>query len=149
MTEPALDIQGILELAPHRYPFLMVDRILEHTENRAVGIKNVTYNEPCFTGHFPGRPLFPGVLMIEALGQLGGLMVLSQDRFKGKLAFFTAADNVKWRRQVTPGDQMVMEAELLKEKRGLCVVQGKAEVNGELACEATLKFMVVDESQQK
>ncbi|MCA8916242.1 MAG: 3-hydroxyacyl-ACP dehydratase FabZ [Planctomycetes bacterium] len=141
----AVDIQGILDVAPHRYPFLMVDRILEKTATTAVGIKNVTVNEPCFTGHFPGRPIFPGVLMLEALAQLGGFLVLSRDEHKGKLAFFTGADEVKWRRTVIPGDQVRLEVEVLKEKRGLCIVQGKATVDGELACEATVKFMVTDQ----
>ncbi|MCA8945621.1 MAG: 3-hydroxyacyl-[acyl-carrier-protein] dehydratase FabZ, partial [Planctomycetes bacterium] len=78
VTSGALDIQGVLNIAPHRYPFLMVDRVLERTDNKAVGIKNVTYNEPCFTGHFPERPIFPGVLMLEALAQMGGLLVLGR-----------------------------------------------------------------------
>lgn len=140
-----VDIQGILDVAPHRYPFLMVDRVLEQTETTAIGIKNVTYNEPCFTGHFPGRPIFPGVLMLEALAQIGGFLVLSRKDNKGKLALFTAADDVKWRRTVVPGDQVRLEVELLKEKRGLCVVKGQATVEGQLACAATVKFMVTEE----
>jgi 3-hydroxyacyl-[acyl-carrier-protein] dehydratase len=151
MNEPVpqnlgpLDIQGVLNIAPHRYPFLMVDRVLERSGNKAVGIKNVTYNEPCFTGHFPGRPIFPGVLMLEALAQIGGLLVLGRPENKGKLAFFTGADEVSWRRLVIPGDTIRLEAELLKERRGLCIVKGMATVEGELACEATVKFMVTDE----
>jgi 3-hydroxyacyl-[acyl-carrier-protein] dehydratase len=141
----ALDIQGVLKIAPHRYPFLMVDRVLERSDNKAVGIKNVTYNEPCFMGHFPGRPIFPGVLMLEALAQMGGLLVLGRSENMGKLALFTGADEVKWRRTVVPGDTVRLEVELLKEKRGLCIVQGKATVDGELACEATVKFMVTSE----
>lgn len=144
-TEPTVDIQGILDVAPHRYPFLMVDRIIELTDTTAVGIKNVTYNEPCFTGHFPGRPIFPGVLMLEALAQLGGFLVLSRDENKGKLALFTAADDVKWRRTVVPGDQVRIRVELVKEKRGLCVAKGEATVDGKLACSATVKFMVTNE----
>lgn len=140
-----LDIQGVLNIAPHRYPFLMVDRVLERTGNRAVGIKNVTFNEPCFMGHFPGRPVFPGVLMLEAIAQVGGLLVLGRAENMGKLAFFTGADEVSWRRMVVPGDQIRIEAELLKERRGLCVVKGVATVEGELACEATVKFMVTEE----
>lgn len=141
----ALDIQGVLRIAPHRYPFLMVDRVLERSENKAVGIKNVTYNEPCFTGHFPERPIFPGVLMLEALAQMGGLLVLGREENIGKLALFTGADEVKWRRTVVPGDQVRLEVELLKEKRGLCIVKGEASVDGELACSATVKFMVTQE----
>lgn len=141
----ALDIQGVLNIAPHRYPFLMVDRVLERSGNKAIGIKNVTYNEPCFTGHFPDRPIFPGVLMLEALAQMGGLLVLGRDENMGKLALFTGADEVKWRRTVVPGDQVRLSVELLKEKRGLCVVKGEATVDGELACAATVKFMVTEE----
>ncbi|MCB9933182.1 MAG: 3-hydroxyacyl-ACP dehydratase FabZ [Planctomycetes bacterium] len=140
-----LDIQGVLNIAPHRYPFLMVDRVIERTANKAVGIKNVTFNEPCFMGHFPGRPVFPGVLMLEAIAQVGGLLVLGRAENMGKLAFFTGADEVSWRRMVVPGDQIRIEAELLKERRGLCVVKGVATVEGELACEATVKFMVTEE----
>lgn len=140
-----LDIQGVLNIAPHRYPFLMVDRVIERTANKAVGIKNVTFNEPCFMGHFPGRPVFPGVLMLEAIAQVGGLLVLGRAENMGKLAFFTGADEVSWRRMVVPGDQIRIEADLLKERRGLCVVKGVATVEGELACEATVKFMVTEE----
>lgn len=151
MNEAALpndgevDILGILDVAPHRYPFLMMDRVLSRTATTAVGIKNVTYNEPCFMGHFPGRPVFPGVLILEGIAQLGGFLVLSRPEHKGKLAFFAAADEVKWRRTVVPGDQMRFEVELLKEKRGLCIAQGKVTVDGQLACEATVKFMVMEE----
>lgn len=144
-ADSAVDIQGILDVAPHRYPFLMVDRVIEMTDTTAIGIKNVTYNEPCFTGHFPGRPIFPGVLMLEALAQLGGFLVLSREENKGKLALFTAADQVKWRRTVVPGDQVRIQVELMKEKRGLCVVEGEAAVEGQLACAATVKFMVTEE----
>lgn len=145
----ALDIQGILRVAPHRYPFLMVDRVLEAQGSRAVGIKNVTFNEPCFMGHFPGRPVFPGVLQIEALAQIGGLLVLQKPEHKGKLAFFTSVEGVKFRRVVVPGDQMLLEATVLRERRGLAEVEARASVNGEMCCEGTLKFMVVDEKAQQ
>lgn len=142
---PAVDIQGILKVAPHRYPFLLVDKVLEMSDTAAIGIKNVTYNEPCFMGHFPERPIFPGVLMLEAIAQLGGYLVLSRDENRGKLAFFTAADEVKWRRTVVPGDQVRLQVELLKERRGLCVAKGEATVNGQVACTAMVKFMVTDD----
>lgn len=150
MNEPmpdngALDIQGILGIAPHRYPFLMVDRLLECSQTKAVAIKNVTVNEPCFMGHFPGRPIFPGVLMLEAIAQVGGVIVLRRPENNGNLAYFTGADEVKWRRSVIPGDQLRFEVQLLKEKRGLCVVKGEATVNDELACSATVKFMVTQD----
>ncbi len=142
----AQNIQGILSVAPHRYPFLMIDRVISQEGSRAVGVKNVTYNEPCFTGHFPGKPIFPGVLMLEAIAQLGGFSILSRPENKGKLAYFTGADEVRWRRLVVPGDQIRIETELLKEKRGLCIVKGLATVEGDLCCEATVKFMVTGES---
>lgn len=142
----AQDIQGILNIAPHRYPFLMIDRVISQEGGKAVGVKNVTYNEPCFTGHFPGKPIFPGVLTLEAIAQLGGLAILSRPENKGKLAYFTGADEVSWRRLVVPGDQIRIETELLKERRGLCIVKGVATVEGELCCEATVKFMVTSES---
>lgn len=155
MTEPnqpeipgnkgPLDIQGILKIAPHRYPFLMVDRVLWHTETKAEGYKNITFNEPCFMGHFPERPLFPGVLQIEALAQLGGLLVLSRAENIGKLAFFTAVDEFKFRRQVVPGDKLKLEAELLREKRNLCVVKARASVEGQMTCEGLVSFMVMEE----
>jgi len=144
----ALDIQGILRVAPHRYPFLMVDRVLEADGSHAVGVKNVTYNEPCFTGHFPGRPVFPGVLQIEALAQIGGLLVLQRPENLGKLAFFTSVENIKFRRLVVPGDQMLLEADVLRERRGLAEVSARASVNGEMCCEGTIKFMVMDEKSQ-
>lgn len=142
-----LDIQGILKVAPHRYPFLMIDRILGAEGNKITGIKNVTYNEPCFTGHFPEKPVFPGVLMLEAIAQLGGFLILSRAENMGKLAYFTGAEEVKWRRLVVPGDQLRIEAEVLKERRGLVEVKGVATVEGELACEATVRFMIVTEQK--
>ncbi|MCC6572614.1 MAG: UDP-3-O-[3-hydroxymyristoyl] N-acetylglucosamine deacetylase [Planctomycetes bacterium] len=144
----ALDIQGVLKVAPHRYPFLMVDRVLECEGTHVVGIKNVTYNEPCFAGHFPGRPIFPGVLQIEALAQVGGLLVLRKPEHAGKLAFFTSVDEVKFRRLVVPGDQLMLEAELLRDRRGFAEIKARATVDGELCCEGLLKFMVVDEKSQ-
>lgn len=142
-----LDIQGILKVAPHRYPFLMIDRILAAEGNKITGIKNVTYNEPCFTGHFPEKPVFPGVLMLEAIAQLGGFLILSRPENTGKLAYFTGAEEVKWRRLVVPGDQLRIDAEVLKERRGLVEVKGVATVEGELACEATVRFMIVNEQK--
>lgn len=143
-----LDILGILKVAPHRYPFLMVDRVLSSDTVRTVAIKNISYNEPCFTGHFPERPIFPGVLMLEAIAQVGGLSILSRPENAGKLAFFTGADEVKWRRQVVPGDQMRIETEVIKERRGLVEVKGRVTVDGEMACEAMVRFMVMDEKRR-
>jgi beta-hydroxyacyl-ACP dehydratase FabZ len=140
-----LDIQQILRIAPHRYPFLLVDRLIERTENKAVAIKNVTYNEPIFMGHFPERPVFPGVLMLEALAQVGGVLVLTRPQNLGKIALLAAADDIKWRRRVIPGDQMRIEVEMLKERQGFGLFKGQITVEGELACEATIKFVVSEE----
>ena len=142
-----LDIQDLLRIAPHRYPFLMVDRVLESDQKHVLAIKNVTYNEPCFTGHFPERPVFPGVLMVEAMAQVGGLVVLNRPENAGKLAFFTAIDGVKFRRQVTPGDQMKIRCELVKERGPFSVVHGSVTVDGETCCEGTIKFVISEEQR--
>lgn len=140
-------IEEIQELLPHRYPFLLVDRIIDYKEaERAVGIKNVTMNEEFFQGHFPGRPLMPGVLIVEAMAQVGGI-VLSQlpDIPSGKLFVFTGIDKVRIRRSVVPGDQLVITAELLSLKRKrFAMMSTKAEVEGKLACSGELMFAMVD-----
>jgi len=143
---PVFDIGAIAQIMPHRYPFLLVDRILELEEGkRVVGIKNVTVNEPFFPGHFPGRPVMPGVLIIEAMAQTGGFMLLHMvENPEKKLLFFAGIDRVRFKRPVTPGDQLRFELVLETFKRGICKMQGRATVDGQLACEAELTAALVD-----
>ncbi len=141
------DINAIIKMLPHRYPFLMVDRITDYDpeNNRIVGVKNITFNEPQFTGHFPDRPIFPGVLILEAMAQTGCLLLMSKgvDPDK-KLVLFTGMNNVKFRKEVTPGDQLVMELEMTRFRFNICHLVGKAYVDGKLAAEAELSAAVVD-----
>ena len=139
------DIQEILGLLPHRYPFLLIDRVVEFERGkRLVAIKNVNMNEPFFQGHFPGYPLMPGVLMIEAMAQAGAIIMLSEipDREK-KLAVFTGIEKAKFRRPVTPGDQLRIEVDVLAFKSRLGRMAAKATVDGKVACEATLTCSIV------
>jgi len=133
------DIQDILEVMPHRYPFLLIDRVLEVGETTIKAVKNVTFNEPQFMGHFPDRPVMPGVLLVEAMAQAGGYLLFRQieDR-EGKLIMFTGIDCCRFRRPVVPGDQVIFELEVVSIKRTFAKLHGKALVDGELACEATL-----------
>ena len=141
-----LDINGIQKILPHRYPFLLVDGIEEMERwKRIVGIKNVTINEPFFQGHFPGKPIMPGVLIIESMAQTGGLLLLTEvpDREK-KLLYFVAIDNARFRRPVVPGDQLKLNVLVTGWRGGFCKLDGKATVHGELAAEATLMCKMVD-----
>jgi 3-hydroxyacyl-[acyl-carrier-protein] dehydratase len=141
-----LDIAGIQKILPHRYPFLLVDAIEEMERwKRIVGIKNVSINEGFFQGHFPDKPIMPGVLIIESMAQTGGLLLLQEvkDREK-KLLYFVAIDNARFRRPVIPGDQLRVEVDVLAWRGTFCKLQGKASVNGELAAEATLMCKMVD-----
>ena len=138
---PALDIYAIFKQLPHRYPFLLVDRVLECTPGKSIrALKNVTINEPFFQGHFPGFPLMPGVLVIEALAQVSGLLAfLSGDaQSAGSLIYFAGIDNARFKRQVVPGDQLILEAEVVRVIRGVGKFRAKASVEGHLACEAEL-----------
>lgn len=137
-------VEQIQQLLPHRYPFALVDRIIEYVPLKsAVGIKNVTFNEPHFQGHFPGRPLMPGVLIIEAMAQVGGVVMTQLPEFDGGLFLFAGIDKVRFRREVVPGDQLVMTLELLWVKqRRFGKMQGRAEVDGQLAAEGELMFSV-------
>lgn len=139
------DIQAILGFLPHRYPFLLIDRIIEfEPAKRVVAIKNVTINEPFFQGHFPGEPIMPGVLVVEAMAQAGAILILEriEDR-ANKLAVFTGIDKAKFRRSVTPGDQLRIEVDVIAMKMRVGKMIGKAYIDGKLACEATLTCMVV------
>ena len=140
-----LTIQEILDLLPHRYPFLLIDRVVEfEPAKRLVAIKNVTMNEPFFQGHFPGTPIMPGVLVIEAMAQAGAIIMLIElpDREK-KLAVFTGTERAKFRRQVTPGDQLRIEVDVLAFKTRVGRMEAKAFVDGKLACQATLTCAIV------
>jgi 3-hydroxyacyl-[acyl-carrier-protein] dehydratase len=135
--------QRLLEILPHRPPFLFVDRILECEPGvRAVGLKCVAANEPFFAGHFPGRPIMPGVLIIEALAQVGAVALLSLPEFRGKVALFGGVDDVRFRRPVVPGDVLRLEVEITRRMRGLGKGRGTATVDGQRACEGELTFAV-------
>lgn len=139
-------IEEIHKLLPHRYPFSLVDRIIDFVPGeRAVGIKNVTFNEPHFQGHFPGRPIMPGVLIVEAMAQVGGIVLTQMSEVQEGLFMFAGIDKVRFRRPVVPGDQLVMTVELLwVKKRRFGKMQGRAEVDGQLVAEGELMFSLVD-----
>src|SRR5512138_126780 len=130
-----LDIRAIEAILPHRYPFLLVDRIIEADEDRIVGIKNVTRNEPFFDGHFPGYPVMPGVLIVEALAQVGAVMLLRMPENRGKIALFAGIDNLRFRKQVTPGDTLRLEVTLTKMRGPIGKGSVKATVDGKVAAE--------------
>ncbi|ASS89486.1 MAG: 3-hydroxyacyl-[acyl-carrier-protein] dehydratase FabZ [Bacillaceae bacterium] len=138
-----LDIQQIKEIIPHRYPFLLVDRVVELEEGkRAVGIKNVTINEPFFNGHYPDYPVMPGVLIVEALAQVGGVAMMKKEEYKGKLPLFAGIDKCRFKRQVRPGDQLKLEVEMIAQRGPIGKAKGIAKVDDEIACEAELTFAV-------
>ena len=142
---PVLDIHRVQRILPHRYPFLMIDRIIEiEGSKRVVGLKNVTINEPFFQGHYPGEPIMPGVLVIEALAQVGGILLSQELEHKGKIAVLLSLDRVKFRRPVRPGDQLWLEAEAVSVRASTGHVKGRAMVGGELAAEAEIKFLLRD-----
>ena len=142
---PVMDIQAIREILPHRYPMLLVDRIEELEADRIVGIKNVTVNEPFFDGHFPDYPVMPGVLIVEAMAQVAGVLVLSQipDR-KNKLVLLAGVDGAKFRRPVRPGDQLRIEMKLSKRKATMAKMSGTASVNGVVVAEAEMLCVLAD-----
>jgi 3-hydroxyacyl-[acyl-carrier-protein] dehydratase len=143
---PKWDIEWILSVLPHRYPLLLVDRVLEiEPKKRIVALKNVTINEEVFLGHFPGRPVMPGVLLIEGMAQAGGLLLLHDlPQRENKLLLFAGIEEAKFRRPVVPGDQVRYEVEVLRLRSTFCKVAGKALVDGELAAEAVLSTAMVD-----
>ena len=143
--EAVLDINEVMSILPHRYPFLLVDRIIGFEgESKCTGIKNVTINEPFFQGHFPGHPIMPGVLQLEAMAQVASIVLLRMPGNQGKIGYFMSANNVKWRRPVLPGDTLVIETEILKTKRSIASGIGRCSVNGQVVSEAELMFSVVD-----
>lgn len=145
---PAMDVRAVLKLLPHRFPMVLVDRVLEIDEDRrAVGVKNVTVNEPFFQGHYPGQPIMPGVLIVEAMSQLAGLMLSQKLERTGKIAVLLSMERVKLRRRVVPGDQLVMETEAIKATERFGDVQCRARVDGRVVAEARVKFMMVDAEQ--
>jgi 3-hydroxyacyl-[acyl-carrier-protein] dehydratase len=138
-----MDIREIQKILPHRYPFLLVDSIVELEEGtKAIGKKNVTINEPFFQGHFPEYPVMPGVLIVEAMAQVGAAAILSMPEFKGKIGLLAGIDKLRFRRQVVPGDQLLIEVELLKIKGPIGKAYGTVKVDGKIACEGELMFAI-------
>jgi len=145
-----LDVNAIMEILPHRYPFLMVDRIVElEPGKRCVGIKNVTINEPFFQGHFPGHPVMPGVLIVEAMAQVAGIMayLASDEATRKKVTYFMSIDNAKFRKPVFPGDQLRIQIETTFNRRGIWGVNGKAYVDDALVTEAALKATFAEKTE--
>ena len=148
-----MDVRDILDILPHRYPFLLVDRVLElEPGKRAVGIKNVTVNEPQFTGHWPGNPVMPGVLLLEAMAQVGGIMLLTmlgEDERQDVTAMIVGIDKVRFRRPVLPGDQIKIEAVMQRRKGNMGRIYITAHVDDELACDGEFSFALVDDIRRR
>jgi len=145
----ALDVKEISQLLPHRYPMLMVDRIVEISSDSIVGLKNVTVNEPHFTGHFPGFPVMPGVLIIEAMAQVAGILVGKlAPHTRGKIMFLASVDEAKFRKPVVPGDQLRIEMKMLRLKHTVAKMQGLATVDGQVVAEATLMCKLTDRAAE-
>jgi UDP-3-O-[3-hydroxymyristoyl] N-acetylglucosamine deacetylase/3-hydroxyacyl-[acyl-carrier-protein] dehydratase len=139
-----LDTIQVMKILPHRYPFLMVDKVTKIEGNKITGVKNVSVNEPYFQGHFPNHPIMPGVLQLEAMAQVAGILMLRQAENFGKLAYFMAAESVKWRRPVRPGDQLLIDVQLTKNRGKIGRARGVCSVAGETVSEAEVTFMLTD-----
>ncbi len=150
MDGKKIDVKGIMSRIPHRYPFLLVDRVLDYEPGKWIkALKNVTINEPFFQGHFPGEPIMPGVLQIEAMAQTGGILSLIGEGLNDKLAFFMTVNNVKFRKPVVPGDQLIFDVNVVKIVRGSIVqCHGEATVEGARVSEADLMFTLVDREKK-
>ena len=143
--EAVMDINEVMKVLPHRYPFLLVDRIVGFEgENKCTGVKNVTINEPFFQGHFPGHPVMPGVLQVEAMAQVASILMLRRPENQGKIGYFMSADKVKFRRPVIPGDVLFIEAEITKVRRNIGCADCRCIVNGETVSEGDLTFTLID-----
>jgi len=149
MSDKIIDIKQIMSKIPHRYPFLLVDRVIDYEKEKWIkAIKNVTMNEPFFQGHFPGEPIMPGVLMVEAMAQAGGILALIDGGAGEKLAFFMTIDNVKFRKPAVPGDQLLIHVEVVKVIRSNIVkTHGEIKVGDDVICEGDLMFSVVDKPE--
>jgi len=145
-TETTLDIRRVLDTLPHRYPFVMIDRVVELSELELVAIKNVTINEPYFQGHYPGNPVMPGVLQVEAIAQAAGILMIRRITMEGKTALLMSCDKVKWRKPVRPGDQLSIKVKLTKVRSSIACAEGECSVNGQVVCSAELMFATVDSS---
>jgi UDP-3-O-[3-hydroxymyristoyl] N-acetylglucosamine deacetylase/3-hydroxyacyl-[acyl-carrier-protein] dehydratase len=145
-TETTLDIRRVLDTLPHRYPFVMLDRVVEMTDDTLTAIKNITFNEPFFQGHYPGNPVMPGVLQVEAMAQAAGILMIRRTSMEGKTALFMSCDKVKWRKPVRPGDQLSVKVKLTKVRGTVACAEGECSVGGQVVCSADLMFATVDSS---
>jgi 3-hydroxyacyl-[acyl-carrier-protein] dehydratase len=150
--KPTIEIKEIMDLIPHRYPMLLVDRILEYVPHEsAVGLKNVTFNEPCFNGHFPGNPVMPGVLIVEAMAQTAGILVVHSlgQSGTGKMVYFMTIESAKFRKPVVPGDSMHIHVQCIKSRGNVYKFRGEAKVDGVLCAEAEYSAMIFDKDDKK
>jgi 3-hydroxyacyl-[acyl-carrier-protein] dehydratase len=150
MADTGMDISEILDILPHRYPFLLIDRVLELEEGkRARGLKNVTINEPFFQGHFPGQPIMPGVLIVEAMAQVGGILAFKSANVRDRVVYFMGIDKARFRRPVLPGDTVEFELTVKKTRGTIWTFKGEAFVDGKLAAEAELMATIVEKQKDK